>query len=347
MGVRLSALALGLAALLATGALTYAADQRITRAPVPLPKPQVKPQTLIVPDVRRQAYVFAKGMLVDAGFAWRVKGSVRGFAANVVEEQEPGPGNRVLDNGAPTIVLTLSRNDKYPQKGKPQDEAPYPGTRVLPANSAIGPASLAPAPPTPKSLAKPAVKPGTKTLATSLAKPPPAANPAVEPATKTLAVSGPKPAAKPAVEPATKTLSVSGPKQAAKPAAKRIATSGPKPKTKHVAKADAAYPQLRPAAFSVVGAPKEPLDEMPLPDRARLLGRWLTQHPKPTNANVAHWLYQHEWIVQGAKFGWWRGVQALQILVEDDRRAEQAWGIGSKSQQVARAALAEVQARST
>ena len=28
-------------------------------------------QTIVVPDVRRQAYVFAKGILQDAGFAWR------------------------------------------------------------------------------------------------------------------------------------------------------------------------------------------------------------------------------------------------------------------------------------
>ena len=49
--------------------------------------------------------------------------------------------------------------------------------------------------------------------------------------------------------------------------------------------------------------------------------------------------------MQGAKFGWWHGADALQQLIKDDRRAEALWGIGAKSEQVARAALAEVEAR--
>ena len=99
------------------------------------------------------------------------------------------------------------------------------------------------------------------------------------------------------------------------------------------------------AAFAVPGAPKEPLDEIPLANRATQLAAWLEQHRKPTDANVKHWLFQHEWIVQGAKFGWWHGPDALQQLIKDDRRAEALWGIGAKSEQVARAALAEVEAR--
>jgi hypothetical protein len=106
------------------------------------------------------------------------------------------------------------------------------------------------------------------------------------------------------------------------------------------------YPQVRPPAFVVAGAQREPLDEMPLPDRARALAGWLDAHPKPTDANVRHWLYQHEWIVTGAKLGWWRGADALTTLIAVDQRARSAWGLGSKSAGIARRALAEVTAKS-
>src|SRR5207237_2072381 len=112
-------------------ALTYAADQKLgATTPQALPAVPARPATLVVPDVQSKAYVFAKGMLQDAGFAWRVKGGVRGFAANMVATQTPAPGTRVLDNGAPTIMLTLARNGKYGQTGAPEDAAPYPGTSV-------------------------------------------------------------------------------------------------------------------------------------------------------------------------------------------------------------------------
>ena len=73
---------------------------------------------------------------------------------------------------------------------------------------------------------------------------------------------------------------------------------------------------------------------------------WLDAHPTKTNANVAHWLYQNAWIVTGAKFGWWHGAEALTTLIAVDRRAQQLWGIGSKSAQQAQSALSEVQSRS-
>ena len=285
MSVRLSALGLGVVALLTTAALTYAADKQITSTPRAVSQVTAQAQTLVVPDVRRQAYVFAKGILVDSGFAWRVQGGVRGFSANLVATQTPAPGTRVLDNGAQTILLTLERNGKYGQKGTAQDVAPYAGTPVKLADLAstgLTPVSTSPAVTTPAVL--------------------PAATPKPAPVTTTTSA-----AAKPAAKPAS--------------------------------------PQKRPPAFTVAGAPAEPLDEMPLPDRAKQLGRWLAAHPKPTNANVKHWLYQNEWIVQGAKFGWWRGEEALRLLVQADGRAESTWGIGSKSGRVAAKALAEVKAR--
>jgi hypothetical protein len=74
--------------------------------------------------------------------------------------------------------------------------------------------------------------------------------------------------------------------------------------------------------------------------------KWLDAHPKKTPANAQHWMYQHEWIVTGAKLGWWHGAEALQTLAAVDRRAQQLWGIGAKSAAVAEQALSDVQARS-
>jgi hypothetical protein len=50
--------------------------------------------------------------------------------------------------------------------------------------------------------------------------------------------------------------------------------------------------------------------------------------------------------VTGAKFGWWRGAEALTTLVAVDQRAQALWGIGSKSAQDAAASLAFVKSRS-
>jgi hypothetical protein len=144
----------------------------------------------------------------------------------------------------------------------------------------------------------------------------------------------PKPVAKP--KPAAKTKPASKPKPVAK--SKPVAMPKPKPKPK--------VAPLRPAAFSVAGAPKEPHDEIALPERARRLDQWLRAHPKPTNANVGHWLYQHEWIVTGARFGWWHGAEALQILIRVDQQAQRRWKIGAKSEAAARRALAAVRAKS-
>jgi beta-lactam-binding protein with PASTA domain len=130
------------------------------------------------------------------------------------------------------------------------------------------------------------------------------------------------------------------------PAAPRGAKKKPPAVTpKKVAKQRAAAPTKRPPAFAVPNAPSEPLKEIPLAQRARLLAAWIDAHPRPTNANVQHFLYQHTWIVTGARFGWWHGAEALRQLVAADRVAQKRWGIGRKSELVARRALAEVEAR--
>jgi PASTA domain len=279
MAVRLAALlpravVVALVWVLATAAFTFAADTTIIgpssadSTSVPAKAPE-----LIVPSVTGQAYVFAKGILEDGGFAWHLTGSVRGFASNRVMTQAPAAGTRVVDTGAPTIVLRLVRG-AYPEKGSPVDTSSYRGTKIKLANLVAATVPVAP-------VTKPAVKP--------------AAKPVVRPK--------PKPTPKPTPKPAAQSK--------------------------------------RPPAFSVPGAPAEPLAEITLPTRALRLEAWLGKRPK-TSANVQNWLYQHAWIVTGAEFGWWHGAQALETLIRVDERVQRQWGLGSKSEAVARAALAKV-----
>ena len=257
--------ALPLVALLGTATLTVAAEKKLSAPTTPAqPAAASVPEVIVVPDVTRQAYVFAKGTLEDAGFAWRVTGAVQGYAANTVATQSPAPGTRVVDTGAPLVTLTLSTNRRYVQKGSPENAAPYAPTALKIAGAAA-----------------------------------PAAAPT------------PAPAATPKPKPAPK----------AKPAAKR------------------------PPAFSVPGAPSEPLDEVPLVDRAKQLAKYVESTPRSTAA-VNHFLYQHAWIVTGARFGWWHGAEALEVLIRVDQRVQARWGLGAKSESLARAALAYVRARS-
>jgi hypothetical protein len=116
--------------LVAGGTLTLAADRVAPQRPTLVPV-SAGPKTLVVPQVTGQAYVFAKGILQDGGFAWRVSGTVKGFAGNTVVTQEPVAGSVVQDTGAPTITLTLSRNANYPERGDPDNHSPYAGTTVL------------------------------------------------------------------------------------------------------------------------------------------------------------------------------------------------------------------------
>ena len=263
---------LGAVFVLAGATLTYGAAKRLS-APIRKPHAPVSAPTVVVPDVTGQAFVFAKGALEDAGFAWTVVGPVHGYAANRVVIQRPVAGTKLKDTGAPTVTVSLTRTG-YAETGEPEDVSPYMGTAVVPATP----------------------------IATA-----PATTPVKVPTVTKRAEH----------------------KLAAKPTKKQ-----------------AAKQTKRPPAFVVQGAPKEPLKEMPLPDRARLLARWLSAHPKPTSANVRHFLYQNAWITIGARFGWWHGAEAVTLLIAADQKAEGLWGIGSKSELAARHVLAEVKARS-
>jgi PASTA domain len=289
---------------LGTATISFAAESQFSAPATPNEVTVAPPELVTVPDVRGQAYVFAKGTLEEDGFAWRVVGSVQGYPANTVASQTPAAGTRIVDTGMPTIQLGLVRNGDYAQEGAPENVSPYDGTAVR-----------FPARPKPVAKPKPAVKPKVK----------PAAKPKAKPVAK--------PKAKPVVKPKAKPV--------AKPTPKPVAKPKPKPAPKAKPK-----PMPRPAAFTVAGAPSEPLDEITLPARAQRLERWLRSHPEPTNGNVRHWLYQHEWIVTGARFGWWHGAEALEILIRVDRQVQARWELGKKSEAAARRALAAVRANS-
>ena len=117
--------------LLAAASWTLAAGGPKTPPAAPVAGQPTTPEVLVVPEVRRQAYVFSKGILQDAGFAWRVEGPVGGYAANTVVSQTPAPGVRVIDNGAPTVVLRLKRSGEYDERGVPENRSSYKGTAVV------------------------------------------------------------------------------------------------------------------------------------------------------------------------------------------------------------------------
>ena len=297
MAARLTALLprfLALTVIWLLGAATYtlAADT------VPIAKHEkkaeaaAKPHVLMVPDVRKKAYVFAKGILQDAGFAWRVEGNVKGFSANTVTVQRPAPGTKVIDNGAPLVVLSLSRNTTYGESGLPENSAPYKSTRVVLVSDWA------------RDQIEPTTSGETETTSTETA------------ATTTA------PAAT-TTEPAATTT---------EPAATTTEPEQPDEKT-------------RKPDFEVAGAPVEPADEMPLPERARALEHRLAGKGKPSQRLINFWLYQHSWIVTGARFGWHDGAQALRILIKVDQSLERRFGFGARSEVLARRALAYVEAQ--
>jgi beta-lactam-binding protein with PASTA domain len=289
MSARLAAFLPRLAALvviglLAAASITFAATQRNIAAKDASAPLQSGPKTLVVPDVRHQAYVFAKGILDDAGFSWNVVGSVKGYAANVVAVQDPAPGTRVLDTGAPTVALTLQRNPDYSENGLPENTSAYAGSKLRLANGA----------------------------ATA-----PAAAPADGQADPSAQDAGAEP-----------------------PASDGDAKKKDKPKK------DSPAAGPRTPDFVVPGAPAEPTDEMPLPDRAQLVQKRVAAAKKPTRKLVNWWLYQHSWIVTGAKFGWHDGAKALRILVGVDRSIEARWGFGARSTALAERTLKTVERKS-
>jgi hypothetical protein len=266
-------LALTVIWLLGAATFTLAAEKKAVTPTQTVASQAAKPTLLTVPDVRGKAYVFAKGILQDSGLAWRVQGSVQGYAANSVVYQSPRAGARVVDNGAPTVTLRLSKNSTYGERGLPENEAPYPGTRIL-------------------SLSEWRAEHEQPQETTSTSPP-------------TTATTTPT-----------------------------TTETQPPPETAETRKPD----------FEVPGAPAEPADELTLPARARMLARRMDAMSKPTNQLVNYWLYQHAWIVTGARFGWHDGAEALRILIKVDQSLVRRSDFGARSERVARRALAYVEA---
>jgi beta-lactam-binding protein with PASTA domain len=267
-------LALTVIWLLGAATFTLAAEKKAATPTQTVASQAAKPTLLTVPDVRGKAYVFAKGILQDSGLAWRVQGAVQGYAANSVAYQSPRAGARVVDNGAPMVTLRLSKNSAYGERGLPENEAPYPGTRIL---------SL--------SEWRAEHEQPQETTSTS---------PTTTATTTTPTTTETQPAPEPA--------------------------------------------ETRKPDFEVSGAPAEPADELTLPARARMLARRMDAMSKPTNRLVNYWLYQHAWIVTGARFGWHDGAEALRILIKVDQSLVRRFDFGARSERVARRALAYVEA---
>jgi PASTA domain len=122
--------AVAAAVLLVGATISLAADKPAAKKPAV--RAHVARQTMVVPDVRHQVFVFASGMLEDAGFGWKVRGSVHGYPANLVVSQSPKPGTRVVDTGAPTITLQLAQGHGA-QLGQPQDRSSYGASLIRPA----------------------------------------------------------------------------------------------------------------------------------------------------------------------------------------------------------------------
>ena len=132
---RLLYVAVAAVVLLATASASFALGRRAFGPAVAEPAPPRRDardaRVLTVPDVRGRQYAAARRMLGEGGFAWRVRGSVRGFRANLVAGQSPVSGTRVLDNGAPTVTLTLRAARGTRNRGRPLDSSPFTGTRPV------------------------------------------------------------------------------------------------------------------------------------------------------------------------------------------------------------------------
>jgi hypothetical protein len=295
--------------LIAGGTLTLAADRAAPQRPTLVAVPP-SPKLLTVPQVTGQAYVFAKGILEDGGFAWHVSGPVLGYAANTVAEQQPAAGTVVLDTGAPTVTLALARNPSYVERGTPENDASYAATAIrIPAN----------VPKRPQTAVEPTLDPV-----------PAPVSPGVQPnvAAPEQATAPVSPAVTIPVAPVTPVQQARTPKPTVKPAPTAKVPTG-----------------LRPPDFVVSGAPKEPAGSKSLPDRVVALAVWIQSHRSPSPANLNHWLYEHAYVVAGARFGWWHGADALQGLIAADKRAEALWAVGAQSRMTAEKALVEVRSR--
>ncbi len=91
-------LAVTTAGLLVSATISLAADKPTTAAK-PKTHSTKQQQVMVVPKVAGQLFVFASGSLEDAGFGWKVRGSVGGYQSNLVVSQSPKAGTHVVRHG--------------------------------------------------------------------------------------------------------------------------------------------------------------------------------------------------------------------------------------------------------
>ena len=318
--------------------------------------------TVVVPDLRRQAYVFARGILLDEGFAWTVDGATQGYPANIVVRQTPMPGTRLVDTGAPTIHLQLARNPHSPEVGNPMSGSSYSGTEVVTPAAAAAAAKRRAAEEKrraaeekrraaeEKRRARAAVEAAEMRKAAAVGKAVAVRNAISlrKAAVAANAATAPRGTAAQRAEVAKTAVRAKMAVRAKKAlAAKRAASARAAAATaKRAASAKNTGGPRRPPAFAVAGAPREPTKEMPLAVRAHLLARWIAHRPALTAANRHHFLFQHAWVVTGARFGWWHGAEALRTLIAADRQFERQWRLAAAKRVEAERALFEVGRRS-
>jgi hypothetical protein len=273
-----------------------------------------------VPDVQGLPYVFAKGVLEDAGFAWKVVGDVDGYAVNVVADQSVRAGTEVLDTGAPIIELRLAESPSYETRGLPEDRSPYKGTELVVAADGV-------------------------TLTDWLAKQEVEAAAAEEGAAPSNGAEPTDDAAEPA--PADTVPLLTDPAVTVPPVEQPTASVPvePEPTAETTEVAPETTDAAREPDFVVEGAPTEPVDELALPARAKKLLVWAKDLDKATAEALDHYSYQHSWLVSGARFGWWHGAEALEILIQVDELMQKRFDLGRDAEKVARSALAEVRAK--
>jgi hypothetical protein len=311
---------------LGTSTLSLAQEDDAEQAQPPATLPAEPPasedgtQPLLVPDVRGLPLVFAKGVLEDAGFAWKVDGKPQGYAVNLVASQKVAPGTKVVDTGAPVIVLRLRENPAYDELGMPMNESPYPGTKLVLAEADGAEAGAEPDASTEPDKSADASGDGAS-----------AADESADAST-----DGEAETAEPG-DAGSSAGEAAGETQPAETVDVELAGAE-----------DAAADEesTRPPAFNVPGAPAEPLDDIALPERARQLQAWANDLDKLGAAALDHYAYQHAWIVTGAGFGWWRGAEALRTLIRVDETMQSRFDVGRENEAQARAALAEVERKS-
>ena len=216
------------------------------------------------------------------------QGSREGLRRQHGHDAVAGAGRRVVDNGAPVVIVTLRRSTEYAERGVPENVSPYDGTSVVLLKRLArraGPGRDGPRGPRPPPLR---LRPRPQPLRPR----------------RPLRLR---------------------PRHPRRPRSRRRS----RPRT---AIARRTSPCRRPGRAQ---------QRDPAAERAKNLQRRVSgaQVESPARSSWGNWLYQHAWIVTGARFGWADGDVALQTLVQVDRSLYVRFGFGAKSEQVARSTL--------